>query len=131
MIAGEYTVTLIVENDHGCRDTATKVIDVNDAFTFWIPNAFSPNEDFVNDLFLPTGVGYQEGTFKMRIFDRWGKQLFYTEDIHEGWNGTDEKTGQLQPQGVYTYIIHIYDDGNLMHKYVGIITSFPSKETDQ
>ncbi len=129
--AGEYTVTLIVENMNGCTDTAIHTVEVIDAFAFFIPNAFSPNGDYVNELFIPLGVGFQEETFKMRIFDRWGQEVYYTEDIHKGWDGTSMYSGKLQPQGIYSYIINVHDDGNFPHRYIGSVTLLPSKESDQ
>jgi gliding motility-associated-like protein len=119
---GEYIVTLLVTNEHGCSDTATKTIIVHDAFAFFIPNAFSPNEDLVNDVFLPKGTGYQAETFKMRVFDRWGKEILYSEDIEKGWDGRDTKSGKVQPQGIYTYLICIFDDSNIEHRFTGTIT---------
>ncbi len=57
-----------------------------DQCKLYVPNAFSPNGDGVNDLFAPSSnCGFQE--FEMRIFDRWGTLLFQSKDAKRGWNG--------------------------------------------
>jgi gliding motility-associated-like protein len=120
--AGEYTVTLSVSNQSGCTDTATRLIIVHDPFAFWIPNAFSPNEDLVNDVFAPSGIGYKEDTYLMRIFDRWGREVFFTKDLSKGWDGKDYHTGKMVADGVYTYQIRITDQSNHTHEYIGSLT---------
>jgi gliding motility-associated-like protein len=120
--AGDYVITLAVSNQYGCLDTTTRTVTIHNAFAFWIPNAFSPNEDLVNDYFMPQGVGFKKDSYSMRIFDRWGKTLLYTEDIDKGWDGTDYNNGKMQPDGVYTYLIYVTDDSNREHQYIGSVT---------
>jgi gliding motility-associated-like protein len=68
----------------------------------WLPNAFTPNDDGINDVFRPVGTSISK--FQMTIFDRWGQELFTTNDIRMGWDG---KAGNQYCQpGVYTYIIN-------------------------
>ena len=56
-------------------------------FRFWIPNAFTPgNKDNLNDIFKPIVIGVEDYTFL--IFNRWGQQIFKTNDPNAGWNGT-------------------------------------------
>ena len=119
--SGYYQVTLVVENTDGCSDTAKKHITVIDAFAFYIPNAFTPNDDFTNPVFIPKGVGFKEETFEMWIFDRWGKKLFYTKDINQGWDGKNQNTGKVYEPGVYTYIISVKDLTNLDKIFHGSI----------
>lgn len=90
------------------------------SFAFWIPNAFSPNEDLVNDYFTPKGFGFKEDTYTMRIFDRWGKEVYFTCDINEPWDG--KYNGDYQEDGVYSYEIILRDDVNHYHQYVGRLT---------
>lgn len=120
--SGNHPVILIVTNDYGCSDTIVKYINVIDAFAFFIPNAFTPNDDILNSVFIPKGVGFKVETFEMWIFDRWGKKLFYTTDLYEGWNGINPRTGNIYSQGVYTYIITLRDETNLKREYHGSIT---------
>lgn len=66
----------------------------------YIPSAFTPNDNFRNDEFMPKGVCRYE-TYQFRIFDRWGKVLFHTSNPAVGWNG--RVNGQLVRPGVYVY----------------------------
>ena len=70
----------------------------------YIPNAFSPNSDQLNDTFT-VSVIKRPSTFLMRIFNRWGSQLFESEDQDIGWDGTLQ--GKAEPPGVYVYVIEM------------------------
>ncbi|GJM33082.1 MAG: hypothetical protein DHS20C18_20830 [Saprospiraceae bacterium] len=68
----------------------------------YIPNAFSPNEDGVNDRFLPiASLDIAVDKFEMNIFDRWGNQLYRSENPTEGWDGA--KNGKQVKSGVYVW----------------------------
>ena len=71
----------------------------------WIPNAFTPNGDGVNDVFRP----YSENVanYTLLIFNRWGKKIFETHDPYQGWDGSFE--GRQVQEGVYTYKV-LFDD---------------------
>jgi len=73
-----------------------------------LPNAFSPNNDGVNDLFALQGFNLQSA--QMYIYNRWGEQVFGTSDLWGGWNGTYEN--QPAPIGVYVYYAQVtYTNG--------------------
>lgn len=87
-------------SDKGCEASATVVVKVGRPLL--MPNAFSPNNDGRNDVFrIPPGVAMQLVEFS--VFDRWGKRVFTTYDISEGWNGT--VNGMPVDAGVFVYII--------------------------
>lgn len=65
----------------------------------FIPNAFSPNADGLNDRFETSLTGLKE--FKMEIFDRWGNTVFSTTDVNESWDGT--RSGEPVQEGAYGY----------------------------
>ncbi|KAA5534538.1 gliding motility-associated C-terminal domain-containing protein [Taibaiella lutea] len=71
----------------GCRDTASIVIDAQHCCDIWLPNAFSPNGDGLNDEFIPKTKGHPK-EYVMHIFDRWGQNIFTSFDIEKGWDGT-------------------------------------------
>jgi len=98
---GLQEVRLIATHPLGCSDTAVQVIDIFPSATYFLPNAFSPNNDNLNDTFR--GKGYLEGItdFQMRIWNRWGALIFETQDIQEGWNGRMRNTGRPVPSGTY------------------------------
>jgi len=70
---------------------------------FWIPNAFVVGG--FNNEFKPT-TGYIDfQRYEMQIFSRWGRLMFSTNDINQGWNG--EYKGKIAPEGAYVYYITI------------------------
>ena len=71
----------------------------------FIPNAFSPDRDGINEIFRVIGTN---GEFlEMKIYSRWGELLFQTNDINVGWDGSFK--GSEMPMGVYTYVVHYLD----------------------
>ncbi|MBA3682795.1 MAG: gliding motility-associated C-terminal domain-containing protein [Bacteroidetes bacterium] len=84
--AGAYPVAMIVKNVWGCADTVVKVIVIEDDFSFYIPNTFTPNGDGLNEIFQPKGHGIKNYT--LEIFDRWGEKIFTSNDFYIGWDGT-------------------------------------------
>lgn len=117
---GTYTITQIVINEYGCRDTAQNSIRINGESTVFIPNAFTPNSNGLNDVFMPKLFGIL--SFKMVIFDRWGNEIFTTEDMTEGWNGRVKGIGELVQQDVYVYKILTKDLQYNDHQYIGSVT---------
>lgn len=74
------------------------------ACKWFVPNVFSPNDDGTNDTFLPySDCELSVLSYEMRIFNRWGRLVFETKSIDEGWNG--KARGEDLPAGVYAYYI--------------------------
>ncbi len=117
---GTYSVTLIVTNANGCADTITKEIIVKQVFTFYAPNAFTPNFDGTNDNFLPIGTAWDFSTYNLWVFDRWGMQLYHTSDANSGWNGS--KRGEVLQEDVYVWKVELNDTFGKPHEYNGIIS---------
>ncbi len=73
-----------------------------------IPNAFTPNNDGKNDIFLAYGSNIR--SFNMKIFNQWGEMVFESNDILNGWDGTFK--GERQPIGTYVYVVEAsFNDG--------------------
>ena len=105
---------------YGCRDTAYVTIKVDDNMTAFIPSAFSPNNDGLNDKFHVVNLKYQK-LVDMRIFDRWGVELFQTNNPDDGWDGTWK--GVPQDLGTYNYVIILSQPGSTGNKvYTGTVT---------
>ncbi|MEI6852431.1 MAG: gliding motility-associated C-terminal domain-containing protein, partial [Bacteroidota bacterium] len=119
--SGAHSVQLIVANEYGCTDTAVKVVDIIESFAFWLPSAFTPNGNGINEGFRGEGVGVDESNFEMYIFDRWGKEMFKTRDFHEFWNGTNAKNSKACELGVYVYLINLKDLSGNDHNYTGSV----------
>jgi gliding motility-associated-like protein len=101
---GSYPVSLVVSSDHGCIDSITKIIKIDDEYSLYVPNAFSPNGDGVNDMFFAKGEGIKD--FKLYIFDRWGQQVFFSDDIYKGWDGRFQSKGtEIVQEDVYVWKI--------------------------
>ncbi len=119
--AADYYSYLIVANQYGCRDTFNVKVEIAPEYIFYIPNAFTPgNEDNVNDYFTGMGVGIAE--YEMWIFDRWGVNIFYSNDIHKGWDGKVQGKDAIVQQDVYTWKVKLKDVLGKKHDYVGHVT---------
>lgn len=100
--AGEYAVALVVKSDHGCTDTVVKNVLVGEDFGIYLPNAFTPNGDGLNDTFHAKGFGVSK--FEMQVFDRWGEKIFDATDMKDAWDGTYTVKGtKTISEGVYTW----------------------------
>ncbi|MBN8702085.1 MAG: PKD domain-containing protein [Bacteroidetes bacterium] len=117
---GVYATQLIVITEKGCRDTAAKTLKVNPDFVVYIPNAFTPNSNGVNDFFKPIATGAKE--MKFYIYDRWGLLLFNTNSIDGSWDGT--YNGRTVPQDVYicrTVVVDIFDKKHVYNTSVTLL----------
>jgi gliding motility-associated-like protein len=75
----------------------------------YIPNAFTPDGDGLNDRFRITGLPPENITaFNMQIYNRWGQMVFSTNDILEAWDGKSK--GEVCPEGIYTWVIYYIDN---------------------
>lgn len=111
--AGNYRVELLVENSWGCIDSTSRLLRVTPETSFYIPNAFTPDRNGLNDDFRVYGENL-EPEFIFTIYNRWGEKLFQTNNPKEGWNGY--QNGQLSPFGVYVYKVHFYDSENAVYR---------------
>ncbi len=117
---GSYPVTLVVQNGE-CVDTIIKYILVREAFTFYIPNTFTPTYDILNDNFNGKGMGYKTDEFELYIYDRWGEKIFYTNDPEKGWNGKMDGKDKVCMEGMYVYKFKVVELSGIEHKYIGIV----------
>ncbi len=102
---GVYKILLIAGNEFGCQDSIVKYIDFLPRVTYFLPNAFSPNDDGNNDVFKGTGIFSGMKDFTMKIWNRWGEMIFESTDPNTGWNGKKYNTGADSPQGVYLFVV--------------------------
>ncbi|MDX1653541.1 MAG: PKD domain-containing protein [Brumimicrobium sp.] len=89
----------VVTNEFGCKDTAYRQIYVEPYTTYYIPNAFTPNQDGRNEVFRP--IVYDVTDYTFEIYNRWGERIYETNDRTEGWNGLIH--GNKAPDGVYVW----------------------------
>ncbi len=100
---GLFVVTLIADNQYQCPDTVSINIRVKEVPSLFIPNSFTPNGDGLNDMFLVVINDHDPAEFELRIFDRWGQQLFMSNDPAVGWDGTFR--GADVKMEVYVYMV--------------------------
>ena len=113
---------LIAETAQGCSDTVLGQVIINELFTFYAPNAFTPNEDGLDESFVPKGEGWNNSTFNMWVFDRWGNMIFKTTDPHKGWDGRIKSKGDVVQEDVYVWKVQLYDIFGKHHQYQGTVS---------
>jgi gliding motility-associated-like protein len=86
----------------GCTDDDTIFIKAYEGPTYYLPNAFTPNGDGLNDVFFPTPVGIRSTDY-FRVFDRYGAQMFQTREWMKGWDG--KLKGKPAASGTYVWMI--------------------------
>ncbi|MEZ4884640.1 MAG: gliding motility-associated C-terminal domain-containing protein [Chitinophagales bacterium] len=99
------TYQVIATNAAGCTSSATVSVIARCESALVVPTAFSPNNDNVNDVFLPSSRFIND--YQFEVYNRWGKSVFLTTDPNEGWDG--EVDFQPQPLGVYIYVVTYTD----------------------
>jgi gliding motility-associated-like protein len=102
ILTHDETFVLMVTDEIGCFDLDTVKLRVLKGPTFYVPTAFTPNGDGLNDIFRPTSVGILELDY-FRVFNRYGELVFETHDIGKGWDGNYK--GVKQNIGNYVWTI--------------------------
>jgi gliding motility-associated-like protein len=101
---GNYMVTLTVSNQFGCSDFSFIPIEVIGDIVYYIPNAFTPDGDEFNNVFLPVFTsGFDPYNYLLTIYNRWGEMIYESNNHQIGWDG--DYYGKLCPTGIYSYVI--------------------------
>lgn len=114
-----YLVTLNVSNG-ACANSTSHTVTIGPEYAFYIPNAFSPNNDEINDVFGGKGKGILK--FQLSVFDRWGNLIFKADDINKTWNGRANGGADVAQQDVYVWKADVTDIFKKEHKYMGTVT---------
>jgi len=124
LIGDTYPVTLVVTNALGCEDEITVLIEIRDELAVYIPNAFTPNGDGVNDWFYVNGNDIDPEEFLLQVFNRWGQLVFETEDPQEPWFGSMNNNGDKTVQdGIYAYRVEARSySTKIKSEYLGHVT---------
>ena len=121
---GQYTVSLTVTSEEGCTETLTKTdfIDfqakTGSGSGVFIPTAFTPNDDGINDVFLVRGESISKVT--MYICNPWGELVFQSGTESEGWDG--KMNGKKVQNGNYTYLANVEFDNGDTQQFTGHVT---------
>ena len=117
---GDHYVTLKVNNAYNCSDSITKKLHVSPTSNYYIPNAFTPNGDGFNDVFYVRA--YNITDFELFIYNRWGEQIFVSNDINLGWNGKRYNNMQEAQIDTYVYKVFLTDILGKKHEATGLVT---------
>ncbi|HLG36226.1 MAG TPA: PKD domain-containing protein [Bacteroidia bacterium] len=113
---GSFEVCLITSNIYSCSDTLCDSVTIKPDFAFYVPNAFTPNGDGLNEFFRPQGVSFKD--YELTIYDRWGQVIFRSGDFDFAWDG-NLSNGKQASNGVYIYTIDMKDLENVKHHFIG------------
>jgi len=107
------TVQLIVKNNLGCYDTSYAIITIIGGLAVFVPTAFTPNNDGLNDEFIISFTNAAITYLKGSIWNRWGEKIYEFEMPNgKWWDGKFQD--QPVPAGVYLYIVEAKDlSGNI------------------
>jgi len=86
---GTFVYNVYVVSPYGCAGYDTIKVTVVNQAEFFVPTAFTPNGDGRNDMFRPIAVGYRDLNY-FRVYNRFGQQVFFSNSIETGWDGTYE-----------------------------------------
>lgn len=119
---GTYEVCLTVTNNYGCIDDTCQIVVIDGEMLIYVPNAFTPDGDGLNDMFFARGLGLEKSTeFEMMIFNRWGELIHKSENPDVGWDGT--KNGVKSKTDVYVWKIVVTNPfSNEKADYIGHVT---------
>ena len=106
-------------NEYGCKNSRTVTVYVDNTMPQFIPSAFTPNGDGLNDVFRLTRFTFQR-LIDFRVYNRWGNLVFQTADLNQGWDGTYQ--GVKQDMGVYNYVIIVGQVDGSEKIYKGDVT---------
>jgi gliding motility-associated-like protein len=114
--AGTYEVSIKYGD---CETTSSVIVELEDCeVRLVMPNIFTPNNDGLNEQFLPKEYNYIEKGW-MKIYSRWGNEI-YAGDLFEGWNGVSNNG--MAANDVYFYLVNYVDLNNKSHQVKGLVT---------
>jgi gliding motility-associated-like protein len=103
----DHEVCLVAVAGNGCPDTLCRTITVGDGPLVYVPNAFTPDGDGINDTFRPVVSNIDPGSYLLEIFDRWGRVVHRSSDPTAAWDG--RSAGEEVPIGTYVWTLRVSD----------------------
>lgn len=119
--SGVYEVQLIVEANHGCSDTIVKYVTIYPETLIYVPNAFTPDHNGLNDTWAPSVIGVLDQGYSLEIWDRWGKRIWWSGDILGRWDGRVSGSDKVVPSGTYAWVLRYEDPTGKEYKMMGIV----------
>ena len=118
-IQDDMTYKVTVTSAEGCKDEDEIRITVFKGSNVFVPSAFTPNGDGLNDLLRPGLIGIKT-LEQFSVYNRWGQRLFLTHAMNHGWDGRFD--GKAQPAGVYVWMLHAVDYVGKSYELRGTVT---------
>lgn len=122
--AGTRSYTLVVEDENGCIFTATTRVRIDENFRVFLPNAFTPNDDGINDRFVVSTSEQVTRIDYVRIFDRWGTLVYAEENVlpdqQLGWDGSYR--GKVLNPAVFVVLVGVEFSGGKQQIFRGDLT---------
>lgn len=116
---GTYPIYLTVTDENGCKNTTVQILTVEGDMGLYVPNAFTPDFDNLNDGFAPNGFGISDEGYEFMIFNRWGELIFISDVKFEPWDGTYQ--GIMVQNGVYVWKLNYKDFNGEKHSAIGAV----------
>jgi gliding motility-associated-like protein len=119
---GNYSIEQLVINQYGCRDSITKHIHFKPGLLVYIPNAFTPDNDGINDVFYPVITGDDLTDYELVIWDRWGMEVFRSVNRNEAWTGNVNGGEHYAKDEVYNYRLIVRGKSSDKLTFEGFVT---------
>ncbi|MBX7052747.1 MAG: gliding motility-associated C-terminal domain-containing protein [Flavobacteriales bacterium] len=111
-----FNVCLEVTNSYGCMDSICRILHLDNDYIFFAPNAITPDNDGINDHFSPVMMGFEESTYSLEIFNRWGDRIFFTTEYGKPWNANVHDGGYYVQEDVYIWQVKVKDKENAEYR---------------
>lgn len=98
-------VCLRVTSNNGCIDEFCRDIELSESLSIYVPTAFTPDQDGVNEVWVPVVLG--ANSYECSVYNRWGQRVFYSETPGEPWLGEVQGGDYFSPDGVYIWHIKV------------------------
>jgi gliding motility-associated-like protein len=121
-MAGCYVITAV--DSYNNESAFSNIVCVDNCPEYYLPNVFTPNEDGVNDMFVPQEESRHVDSVTFQVFNRWGQIVYETSDPGLNWDGIDIESGEPCTEGTYFYICTVYQlflEGRETKTYTGTI----------
>jgi len=122
-LVGNFEVCLMATNDAGCNSTHCELIPIDADHGFYAPNAFTPDNDGLNDYFAVYFTGLDPSTYHLRIINRWGSVIFESSNPNEFWMGNVGEGKFYAQNDSYIWRVQIKDQHSAEeYEFDGVVT---------